>query len=292
MITQDLDKMDVAFAKLIFVGEIIDFEGNNAVFEIVEKINGDYPKEKIVVGLPLGYPTNVENFISSYGYFVRLAVTTPDQVELFCPNANESVAENDFLTGPCKYPIRSLNLEQAREVPQLLHNDCAAPYLFRLDKYEIARDYEDKHDDPDDLFQNAFYIGPEITIYKEISNGVYPLPWGHLNWKFETLAVDLFRKNPKFFDENLSKYETDETLLTELGVNLLEISDRLDGSMTSDFYAYVATLDDTEHAQLSEFEIKQRIFESYIVQIVETLKRLDAYIDVDPSFADRLLAVE
>ena len=34
VMTQDLNKMDVAFAKYIFVGKIVDLENDRAVFEI------------------------------------------------------------------------------------------------------------------------------------------------------------------------------------------------------------------------------------------------------------------
>ena len=290
VMTQDLNKMDVAFAKYIFVGKIVDLENDRAVFEIIDMISGDYPEERMVVGLGGGFPKSVDGFIKSYGYFVRLAVTTPEQVGLFCPDNEKPDSKYNFMTGPCEYPIRSLNLDEARELPQILHNDCASPYFFRLDKYEIKRAYEEKHDDPDDLFQNAFYKGSEISIYQEISDGVFPLPWGHLNWSFESLAVDLYRKNPNFFDGDLSKYETDEALLTELGVNLLEISDRLDSSTFGDFIGHVSATDAVEAGiRLTEVEIKQKVFEHYIANIVITLKRMDAYIKIDPSFADRLL---
>jgi len=83
-----LTKADVAFADIIFEGRIQNVSSGEYVFDVVKVIKGNLSQEQVLVGLTDGVayslPKSTEEFISRYGDFTRIALTTPEQIKNFC----------------------------------------------------------------------------------------------------------------------------------------------------------------------------------------------------------------
>ena len=110
--------------------------------------------------------------------------------------------------------------------------------------------------------------------------GIYTPFVGATNWRQEpeNMAVELFRRNIDWFTENGEDIASDKALLMFLGMKFVEpneIERSIAGFDIYQFRGYVI--------RPSDYDIK------YVAKSVRRLKRI---IEIDPSYADRLLEVD
>jgi len=263
--SQPLSKLDVAFAGVIFEGSIREVNDYQFVLDVNDVIRGELAESRITVRFPFGYaygpPKTVDDFIDKYGDYTRVALIMPEHVETFCPkgrlrsNGNPAIRFCDY------YPI-GLQLPKLDGIPNILKNNCGAPYLFSVESYEKSRNYENNLENFErrlaDVKGREFESNPR-ELYESIVGDAGPLPWRHGN-ESENIAADLYLKNPDILNEDLSTESAKNKIQTLLG-------------------------DGPKHWEKSSEEYKSR----YIDRLASILQQMKVILEKDPNFADRLI---
>ncbi len=119
---------------------------------------------------------------------------------------------------------------------------------------------------------------------------------------YENQAVELFRENPDWFMEGGEKFESDKALLSFLGVDFSCIN-KMPRKIGS-FYIYQSllgrefsntteTLEETSCFGGSKKYLKPFIYDDRDIELLaHSVRQIKRFIEIDPSFADRLLVVD
>ena len=188
---KSLSKADVAFADVIFEGRIQDVNSGEYVFEVVNVIKGNLSQEQVRVGLMDGVayspPKSKEEFVSRYGDFTRIALTTPEQIENFCRMKKiRSVTVRDgayVVTYPEKLRCDNFLLKphypRTTEMPFIVRHTCGRPYIFSVETYSKMENYQENVKMFEYIIENtpatATYSRREL--YEVMTGRVGPLRW-------------------------------------------------------------------------------------------------------------------
>jgi len=271
MRVEHMNKLDVAFAGVIFEGHIKEKNGSQLVFDIDRVVRGDLPGQSVTVGLTHNFaytaPKSIDDFVKKYGSYVRVAVTTPKQVETFC-RERKPLANGKRTIRDCDYQLHSLQESSATEIPIIVKSSCAAPYIIPVDYYEKSRNYEKNLEIYErKLAELRETENPNIierwesekALHKDIIGDVRPLPWTY-GQNNKNNAVDLYRKDPNIINWDLSS----ETVVENL----------------------YALKEGNQNKWNSENEGTKSRFEKYIIHY---LKQIKIVLEKDPNFANRLM---
>ena len=274
----------------------------------------------------------VQEFNSRHGVFVRVGVTTPtlankfcaanaksgDKVNWSCSKYSLGTAQNQhmptILVKSCGRPYivpvdiyeKSQKYAQtykrfedrlikerpdegrAVELYDKIVGDVSplVPDSKRHERYRgwLMRDKERLKSDLERGWRNEELIKSRYTrsVLSTYNNavGIYTPFVGATNWRQEpeNMAVELFRRNIDWFTENGEDIASDKALLMFLGMKFVEpneIERSIAGFDIYQFRGYVI--------RPSDYDIK------YVAKSVRRLKRI---IEIDPSYADRLLEVD
>ncbi len=152
-----LNHHDEAFADVIFEGEIkairptIYWNSHSEreqvrqmelIFDVSSVLRGELREEPLIVGWKNsfgGYPKTFEEFTKRYGTRMRVALTTPRQVEKFCRNEfvkgirrGEKYEEMRWSCDVARYG-GFLDEERATTMPFILNGACTNPYMFHAE---------------------------------------------------------------------------------------------------------------------------------------------------------------
>lgn len=186
-----LSKADVAFADVIFEGRIQDVSSGEFIFEVVNVIKGNLSQEQVLVGLMDGVayspPKSKEEFVSRYGDFTRIALTTPEQIENFCGMKKiRSVTSRDgaeVVTYPevlrCESSLLRPKYPRTTEIPFIMRRTCSRPYIFSVGKYSKMENYKENVRKFDYLIENTLATATydRGELFEVMTGGVGPLPW-------------------------------------------------------------------------------------------------------------------
>jgi len=261
-----LSKLDVAFADVIFEGSVKEVNKNQIVFDVGHVLRGELPDKTITVSLALGFaygpPKSVDDFISKYGDYTRVALTTPEQVKTFCQD-RKPVANARHFSRPCDYDLIGLQLYDALEMPYILKNNCGPPYLFSVEKYEKSKNYEKNvkifEQKITDIEGREFKVSHR-DLYKNIVGNVGPLPWNrNYGQNFENTAVELYQKDPNILNLDFTSATALDRLYVLQGKNPIQRNTPREKQKWSD--------ED---------------------RIIHYLKQMKVIMEKDPNFAERL----
>jgi len=189
--TKQLSKADVAFADIIFEGHIHDVNSGEYVFDVVKVIKGNLSQKQVLVGLTGGFgyssPKSKEDFISRYGDFTRIALTTPEQIKNFCSirkirsvtfrDGAQVVSYIDALK--CDNSLLRPNYPRAKDIPFIVRRTCGQPYIFSVENYSNMENYRENYKKFEYLIENTLVDATydRRELYQVITGGTGALPW-------------------------------------------------------------------------------------------------------------------
>jgi hypothetical protein len=256
--TRPLSKMDVALAGVIFEGTIREVKDYQLVFDVAHVVRGDLPETRITVTFPRGVgfgpPKSVEGFIRDYGDYTRVALTTPQQSELFCEA--EQV---------CGVRLSGVFFPPRDDLPYVLRNICGSPYFFDVEQYEKSLNYEDNlarfKQSVADLEGREFRVSQHVSqrdLYERIVGNAGGLPW-RSDRQTENLAANLYLQYPDVLNIDFASENALDEIETLIG-------------------------DGPKYWAARTAKQKRR----YVRSIAHNLKRIKLILEKDPEFALRL----
>ena len=313
-----MTKMDVAFADVIIEGKIVAVQNNRRfvaaddqnfeindytyLFEVIEVRRGNLYQQIIEVGITESGrytpPRSVDEFIETYDDHVRLGLYTPALSQKFCTVEKQQGSESDQADISCSEFL--LRYVEKFQRPIVFGAACGEVYIFPLDEYNKSREYLEKYKRFDEKRISENLNETEAkALYDEIIGDVSPLPW-HRNYKFadnsENRAVDLFKRNIAWFTEGEESFESDMELLKFLGMNFDEVDDSSQINNHSKFeQSYSSTAIYGSYGEYGAFgdyylQDEYPVLDKWAIErLAKTVRKIKDYIEIDPSFADRLL---
>jgi len=272
-----LTKIDVAFADVIFEGRILDVRpdmtdrSSELLFDVVDVARGELAQKRVTVVLQGGVayraPQSVEEFAKRYGETTRIALTTPEQVEMFCRDVSAfSVTgsgerrEDTFYR--CDYASLSLS-PKAKDKPFILRRTCGEPYLFETASFEKMTRY-DANVEKFNRLPRSFQTP---KAFRDMVGG------GRLPWEYahsghsQTVAIELYRNYGYLFTSALKEDEAAQNMLLEKGVELIK-NDKT-------FYP--------------RSPAREKDIEYFRGQLQRELLQISSVVEEDPKFGNRLL---
>jgi len=150
-----MTNQDVAAAEIIFEGELESYETEQffvthskrpylrgsspeLVFKVNKVLRGEIKDETIRVGWvhgTFGYPAWQEEFEKRYGKNLRVALTTPEQVERFCyVDRYYEIQGQRKARYDCDIHLSGFYPEgRAAEIPFIVNGPCSGPYMFNVE---------------------------------------------------------------------------------------------------------------------------------------------------------------
>lgn len=146
IVPRGLTKKDVAFAEVMFEGEISEIKQETnveLVFKVDKVLRGDLVDDEISAVWfhgTFGYPKDIDEFVDRYGQKLRVALIMPSQAQKHCKLVVQVKRHKGIFIaipshGRCSADYAGFGYVSGLDYqPLVLNGPCSGPYMIDLEK--------------------------------------------------------------------------------------------------------------------------------------------------------------